>query len=164
MVMAMLKGRIEPINAQRFKYLKDSLNSAGETPLSTREIFRALILPIANDQAKSANSKEILAQLVARSFPEPVRFIERMQRRFLGELADIFINEFQRTYPHATKKELYWNFHLVISSLLGTLAQQRRLHDFSRGLCDDSDSEDMRNRLIDFVSTAFDAGICSPRS
>ena len=68
MVMAMLKRRIEPINAQRFKYLKDSLNSAGETPLSTREIFRALILPIANDQAKSANSKEILAQLVARSF------------------------------------------------------------------------------------------------
>ena len=164
MVLEMLKRRIEPINTQRFKYLEESLKLAGERALSVREIFRALILPIAHEIAKSPNSRETLAQLVARSFTEPVRFIEKMHRRFFGELAETFINELQRTYPHAPRKELYWNFHLVISSMLGTLAQHRRLHDFSRGHCDESDVEDMCNRLIDFVSTGFDAGIRSPRT
>jgi AcrR family transcriptional regulator len=159
MVLEMLKRRIEPINANRLKYLEQSRSLAGESPLSGREIFRALILPISHEISKSMTSRQILAQLVARSFTEPARFIEKMHRRFFGELSEIFINELQRTYPNASKKELYWNLHFVISSMLGTLAQHRRLHDFSRGYCDESDVENMCNRLIDFVSSGFETGI-----
>ena len=164
MVLEMLKRRIEPINAQRLEYLEVSRKLAGESSLSVREIFRALILPISFEIAKSMTSREILAQLVARSFTEPARFIQKMHRRFFGELSEIFINELQCTYPTASKKELYWNLHIAISSMLGTLAQHRRLHDFSRGNCDESDVEDMCNRLIDFVSSGFDAGISSALS
>jgi AcrR family transcriptional regulator len=162
MVLEMLKRRIEPINAHRLKYLDKSRRLAGESSLSVHEIFRALILPISFEIAKSMTSREILAQLVARSFTEPARFIEKMHRRFFGELSDVFVNELQRTYPNASKKELYWNLHIAISSMLGTLAQHRRLHDFSKGYCDESDVEDMCNRLIDFVSSGFDTGISSP--
>ena len=164
MVLEMLKRRIEPINAQRLQYLEESRKLAGESSLPVREIFRALILPISFEIAKSMTSREILAQLVARSFTEPARFIQKMHRRFFGELSEIFINELQRTYPNASKKELYWNLHIAISSMLGTLAQHRRLHDFSRGNCDESDVEDMCNRLINFVSSGFDAGISSTLS
>ena len=164
MVLEMLKRRIEPINAQRLQYLEESRKLAGERSLPVREIFRALILPISFEIAKSMTSREILAQLVARSFTEPARFIQKMHRRFFGELSEIFINELQRTYPNASKKELYWNLHIAISSMLGTLAQHRRLHDFSRGNCDESDVEDMCNRLINFVSSGFDAGISSTLS
>ena len=161
MVMAMLKRRIEPINANRLKYLGNSRNLAGNRPLPPHEIFQALILPVCHEIAKSSATRENLAQLVARSFTEPVRFIQKMHQRFFRELSENFIEELQRTYPNADKKDLYWNLHLVISSMLGTFAQQRRLNDFSKGLCDESDIEDLGSRLIDFVSTGFEAGINS---
>lgn len=164
MVLEMLKRRIEPINTHRLKHLEESRKLAGNQPLSAREIFRALIIPISQEIAKSITSREILAQLVARSFTEPARFIEKMHKRFFGELSEIFINELQRTYPKVSKKELYWNLHIGISSMLGTLAQHRRLRDFSKGYCDESDVEDMCNRLINFVAAGFDAGISSASS
>ena len=161
MVMAMLKRRIEPINANRLKYLLHARDLAGNRPLPTREIFQALILPICQEIAKSSTSRDNLAQLVARSFTEPVRFIQKMHQRFFRELSDNFIEERQRTYPSAEKKDLYWNLHLVISSMLGTFAQHRRLNDFSKGLCDESDVEEMGRRLIDFAAKGFEAGINS---
>ena len=48
-------------------------------PLTTEQILRALILPIGEEIAKSAHSRQTLAQLVARSFTEPAHFIERMK-------------------------------------------------------------------------------------
>ena len=161
MVMAMLKRRIEPINANRLKYLGDSRSLAGNRPLCPREIFRALILPVCHEIAKSSATRENLAQLVARSFTEPARFIQKMHQRFFRELSENFIGELQRTYPKADKTDLYWNLHLVISSMLGTFAQHRRLNDFSKGLCDKNDIDDLSRRLIDFVSTGFEAGINS---
>lgn len=161
MVMAMLKRRIEPINANRLKYLGDSRSLAGDRALRPREIFRALILPVCHEIAKSAATRENLAQLVARSFTEPARFIQKMHQRFFRELSENFVAELQRTYPKASPKDLYWNLHLVISSMLGTFAQHRRLGDFSKGICDENDVEDLSRRLIDFVSTGFEAGINS---
>ena len=161
MVMAMLKRRIEPINANRLKYLCDSRSLAGDRALRPREIFRALILPVCHEIAKSAATRENLVQLVARSFTEPARFIQKMHQRFFRELSEHFIAELQRTYPKASPKDLYWNLHLVISSMLGTFAQHRRMSDFSKGICDENDIEDLSRRLIDFVSTGFEAGINS---
>ena len=45
--------------------------------------------------------------------------------------------------------------------MLGTFAQHRRMSDFSNGICDENDIEDLSRRLIDFVSTGFEAGINS---
>jgi len=159
MVLAMLKRRIDPINANRLKYLDNSRNLSGNQPLAPREIFRALILPICHEIAKCSTSRDNLAQLVARSFTEPVRFIQKMHQHFFREVSETFVEELHRTYPNSEKKDIYWNLHLVIASMLGTFAQHRRLNDFSKGLCDENDVEDLGNRLIEFVSTGFEAGI-----
>ena len=159
MVMAMLKNIIEPINSNRLEYLNESKKLASHRPLTVKEIFRALILPICNEIAKSSTSQENLAQLVARSFTEPVKFIERLHKRFFSELSEIFIDELQKTYPKANQRDLYWNFHFAVSSMLGTLAQQRRLRDFSNGICDQNDISTMNNRLIQFISSGFEAGL-----
>ena len=156
----MLKRRIEPINANRLKYLGDSRSLAGDRALRPREIFRALILPVCHEIAKSRH-KGKLGPTSRPQFYRTRPLHPENAPTFFRELSENFVAELQRTYPKASPKDLYWNLHLVISSMLGTFAQHRRLGDFSKGICDENDVEDLSRRLIDFVSTGFEAGINS---
>ena len=159
MVLEMLKTRVQPINRRRMECLEEARCLTDGNPLTTRQILRALILPIGEEIAKSAHTRQTLAQLVARSFTEPARFIERMHRKFFGELCEVFMDELPKTHPMVKEEDLYWNLHLAISSMLGALAQHRRLREFSKGTCDEDDTCDMIERLINFVTHGFEAGI-----
>ena len=159
MVLEMLKSRVKPINQRRMECLQEAREKTGDKPLTTQQILQALILPIGEEIAKSTHSRETLAQLVARTFTEPARFIEKMHRKFFGDLCEIFMDELRRTHPHSEEEDLYWNLHLAISSMLGALAQHRRLKDFSKGNCKEEDSQEMIERLVVFASHGFEAGI-----
>ena len=161
MVLEMLKSRIKPINEKRIEYLERARQQAKGQPLSTKSIIEALLLPIGEEISKSSHSRKTLAQLVARSFTEPESFIQKMHRRFFGELCEIFVKELKRSHPNVKESEIYWNLHFAISSMLGALAQQRRLSDFSGGRCDDEDTHAMVKRLIVFISSGFEEGIKS---
>jgi hypothetical protein len=69
------------------------------------------------------------------------------------------MDELRKTHPEVKEQDLYWNLHLAISSMLGALAQHRRLKDFSKGACDEDDTQDMIERLITFSTHGFEAGI-----
>ena len=159
MVMEMLKLRIRPINQKRLAYLTEAKKKSPHRPLTTFEIMRALILPIGDEIAKSPHTRKSLGQLVARTFTEPENFIQTMHKRFFGEICEVFMKELRKTHPKSTDENLYWNLHLCISSMLGTLAQHRRLKDFSNGKCNEDDTNEMIERLINFVATGFEAGI-----
>lgn len=159
MVLEMLEARVKPINELRLAYLRGARQRAGDGPLTTREIIRALILPVGEQIAKSSHDCKILAQLVARTFTEPANFIQTMHRKFFGELCETFMDELRRAHPRASEENLYWNFHLSISSMLGALAQHRRLKDFSHGICNETDFQAMVEKLITFVTNGFEAGI-----
>ena len=159
MVLEMLSSRIKPINEKRLHYLQNAREDSGGKPLKTIEIFKALIVPIGEELSKSSHSRKTLALLVARSFTEPESFIQKMHSRFFGELCETFILELQRAHPQAKEIDIYWNLHFTISSMLGALAQHRRLHDFSGGRCDDENAEDMIHRLLVFVTNGFEAGL-----
>ena len=155
----MLSSRIKPINQKRLHYLQNAREDSGGKPLKTIEIFKALIVPIGEEISKSSHSRKTLALLVARSFTEPESFIQKMHSRFFGELCETFILELRRAHPQAKELDIYWNLHFAISSMLGALAQHRRLNDFSGGRCDDDNAEDMIHRLLIFVTNGFEAGL-----
>lgn len=161
-MLEMLQARVRPINHRRMQYLAEAREKSEGKPLSTRDILRALILPIGEEIAKSTHTRQTLAQLVARTFTEPAKFIQTMHRKFFGELCEKFMDELRMTHPNAEEKDLYWNLHLAISSMLGALAQHRRLKDFSKGCCNEEDTQDMINRLITFATHGFEAGISQP--
>ena len=162
MVLEMLQARVRPINQRRIQYLAEAKEKSAGQPLSTKDILRALILPIGEEIAKSAHTRETLAQLVARTFTEPAKFIQTMHRKFFGELCEKFMDELRKTHPQVEEKDLYWNLHLSVSSMLGAMAQHRRLKDFSKGTCDEEDTQDMIERLITFATHGFEAGISQP--
>ena len=100
MVLEMLQARVRPINQRRMQYLTEAKKRLGGKALSTKDIMRALILPIGEEISKSSHSRKTLAQLVARSFTEPESFIQKMHRRFFGELCENFVKELKRSHPH----------------------------------------------------------------
>ena len=161
-MLEMLQARVKPINQRRMHYLEKARAQSAGKPLNTKDILRALILPIGEEIAKSTHTRQTLAQLVARTFTEPAKFIQTMHRKFFGELCEKFMDELRRTHPKVEEKDLYWNLHLSVSSMLGALAQHRRLKDFSKGTCDEDDTQDMIERLITFATHGFEAGISQP--
>ena len=85
--------------------------------------------------------------------PNPPASSKKCTSAFSGNSRRISLPNYREPTPEASPKDLYWNLHLVISSMLGTFAQHRRMGDFSKGICDENDVEDLSRRLIDFVST-----------
>jgi|TARA_B110000879_G_scaffold164617_1_gene212597 AcrR family transcriptional regulator len=159
MVLEMIKSKIEPINTKRRKKLADAKLKSPNRPLPTIEIFRALIQPVGEEVEKQISNKSGIIEIISRSFTEPANFLEKIHKRFFGELSQIFMNELKNSHPTAKEEDLYWNYHFAVSSMLGTLAQHRRINDFSFGRCNENAIQDMIERLIIFVSNGFDAGI-----
>lgn len=155
----MLRERVQPINARRLELLKLAKREKEGQPLRAHEIFHSLIFPIGEEISRSAQSRCSLAQLVARTFTEPARFIERMHQRFFSQIAEIYHRELSLAYPLASSREIYWHLHLAVSSMLGALAQHRRLDAFTQGACTEEQVEEMIGRLIQFVTHGFDQGI-----
>ena len=158
-VLEMIKSKIEPINAKRRKKLADAKLKFPNQPLPTTEIFRALIHPVGEEVEKQIKNKSGIIEIISRSFTEPARFLENIHKRFFGELSQIFITELKNSHPTANEEDLYWNYHFAVSSMLGALALNRRISDFSFGKCNENAIQDMIERLIVFVSNGFEAGI-----
>ena len=159
MVLEMIKSKIEPINRETNKRLLSAKNKFESKPIPTIEIFRALILPVGEVVAKEISNQTGIIEIIARSFTEPASFVDKIHERFFGELSQTFMIELTKSHPNAKKEDLYWNFHFAVSSMLGALAQHRRIHDFSSGRCNENAIEEMIDRLILFVSEGFEAGI-----
>ena len=159
MVLEMLRERIQPINERRMELLNLARSQSNGLPLSTFLIFHSLIHPIGEEISRSVKLRCSLAQLVARTFTEPVKFIERMHQRFFSQVAEVYHRELLLAHPHTPSKEIYWHLHLTVSSMLGALAQHRRLHDFTQGKCAEEEVSQMIVRLIHFVTNGFEKGI-----
>ena len=159
MVLEMIQSKIEPINSKRRKRLVEAKVKFADKPLPNIEIFRALIHPVGEEVEKQITNQNGIIEIISRSFTEPAEFLDKIQKRFFGELSQVFMTELKKSNPNANEEDLYWNYHLAVSSMLGTLAQHRRMIDFSVGKYNQNDVTAMIDRLIIFVSNGFEAGI-----
>lgn len=159
LVIEMLRHRIAPINAERLRLLNVAKLQSEGKPLKPIVIFKALLLPIGEAATGSSGPDSRFMQLVGRSFTEPASFLEKVHRRLFRELADIFMVELRRTHPQANEEDLFWNLHFVVATMLGALANHRRLAPFSGGICQDKDVAEMIQRLIVFAAGGFASSI-----
>ena len=159
MVLEMLESKIEPINNKRKQRLAEAKHNSPNDPLTTSDIFRALILPVGEEVQKQFFNQSSIVNIISRSFTEPASFLEKIHKRFFGELSQIFIDELKLTYPDANEDDIYWNFHFAIASMLGAFAQHRRIKDLTQGRCNENAISEMIKRLIKFVSSGFEAGM-----
>ena len=159
LIMEVLRQRVAPVNAERLRMLKEAKVRASGEPLRPDEIFEALLLPIGRAAVGNEGPDSTFMQLLGRSFTEPTDFLEKVHRDLFGRLAETFFRELARTYPDANTGELFWNLHFVVATMLGALAQHRRVTVLSGGACDECDVDGMLRRLITFATAGFSAGM-----
>jgi AcrR family transcriptional regulator len=155
LVIEMLSRRIAPINAERLRLLDNAKLQSDGNPLNPIDIFKSLLLPIGQAATGAEGPDPRFMQLVGRSFTEPASFLEKVHRQLFRELSDIFMVELRRSHPEAREEDLFWNLHFVVATMLGALANHRRLAPFSGGLCAGKNVSEMIQRLIVFAAGGF---------
>lgn len=162
LVMEMLRQRVTPINKERLRLLEEAKQEAFGHPVSLERILEALIMPLGG-AARGPDGPDLsFLQLVGRAFSEPAEFLRRVHETFFRELAELFMQEIRRSCPQATEKELWWNLHFAINSMLGSLSQCSRAEAMSSGICKSDDLDDMLKRLVAFLAKGFRASPASP--
>src|SRR5215475_5378051 len=88
----------------------------------------------------SGENSALLEKLVAENF-------DQSSTAFIDALCDCL--------PHLGRTEVCWRFHFLLGAIYYTAAGPHRIHAFSHGRCDPSDTEAVIAELVPFMTRAF---------
>ena len=154
---AVFARRLEPINRRRLELLDECIADTGKGLLPLEGVIRALINPVMDvdlNKPELANFKTLMGRL----HWEPKGMLKQLLAKQFGQLITRFTEAFQRALPELAPEELFWRIHFMVGSMAHTLACQDTVEVISGGLCDTSDVEGTRERLVSFIA----AGMRSP--
>ena len=127
MVMAMLKRRMSRLmqTASNTWVIQEVCRGPGLRP---REIFRALILPVCHEIAKSRHKRKF-GPTCRPCFTEPARFIKKCQLFRTSKFRCLNFRELTQSFPKRSLLEFVLGYFFHARNF----CQHRRLGDFSRG-------------------------------
>ena len=156
LVRSVFLRRLEPLNNERLELLDALEVAAAGSPIELEAILDAWVMP-ALRMGQSPEGKRF-KRLLGRIYSEPGDSLQTLLRELFGEILQRFSAAIGRTLPELSLEELMWRVHFMLGAMIHTVADQPSIRALSGGLCDPSDIEGVRRRLIDFVA----AGLRSP--
>ncbi|MGA2262107.1 MAG: TetR/AcrR family transcriptional regulator [Acidobacteriota bacterium] len=153
LIQAVFARRLTPLNRERLEALDACETEAGGKPVPLDGLLRAFLVPV----LKLGRDGEGFMRLLGRMYSEPSLDIQRVFTAELGEVVGRFLRAFRRTLPELSPEELFWRLFFIIGAMAQTLAAGSLLKFLSGGICDPSDMEDARTRLIGFASAGLGA-------
>lgn len=145
LLAAVFQRRIEPINAERLKRLKNLKES--EHPLTLRSVLATFLEPVIE-----AVNAEAGPAVMARLFGEPQSITQPVLEGAFSEVATAYRETLAELLPKISEEELHWRFHFTIGSMVHLLQFQAPLlrepspELFNQGM----------QRLIDFVAAGLE--------
>ncbi|MEC9350054.1 MAG: TetR/AcrR family transcriptional regulator [Planctomycetota bacterium] len=153
LVRSVFLRRLEPLNNERLELLDALEVAAAGSPIELEAILDAWVMP-ALRMGQSPEGKRF-KRLLGRIYSEPGDSLQTLLRELFGEILQRFSAAIGRTLPELSAEELMWRVHFMLGAMIHTVADQPSIRAFSGGLCDPSDIEGVRRRLIDFVSAGL---------
>lgn len=155
LMRAVIQRRIEPINAERLQRLDALISAHTPYPIPLEPIFEALFEPLFEHATTEKGNDLTFMQMIGRAVTEPADFMRKMHKEFFTELSSRFLTELKRTCPELSEQELQLRFHLSISTMLGTIADQVRLENLSGGKLSSRNLDGICDELTAFVVAGF---------
>jgi AcrR family transcriptional regulator len=155
LMRALIRERFEPINQQRLKLLAERVEACSPNPVPLNEIYDALFRPLFAGVESAPVNDNSLMQIIGRALTEPADFMRSLHKEFFAELSATFIREIQRSCPDLSEEQLHYRFFLSISTMIGTIIEQVRLENISRGKLDATNLDRILQELTDFVVAGF---------
>ena len=158
LIEAVFERRLKPVNSRRLALLDAAEARAGSAPAPLEAVVRALaepMLALAHPAGKGGGSP---LRLFGRVIAEPSEVIQRIMRKQFGHVVRRFSAAFARSLPDLPEAVVIWRFHFCVGAMAHIMSDPTRLRQFTHGLCDPADSEEVVRQLVVFLS----AGLRSP--
>jgi AcrR family transcriptional regulator len=146
----------EPMIEERLRGLDDALRLRGRARVAA--IIEAFIRP-ALQQVEVADG-ETFIRLRAVLSGENSALLEKLVAENFDQSSSAFIDALCEGLPQLTRTDICWRFHFLLGAIYYTAAGPHRIHAFSNGRCDPSDTEAVIAELVPLMTRAF----CAPAS
>jgi hypothetical protein len=144
---------------ERLRGLKAALRLRGKARLAA--IIEAFIRPAL--QQVEVEEGETFIRLRAVLSGENSDLLEKLVAENFDQSSTAFIDALCELLPHLSRKDICWRFHFLLGTIYYTAAGPHRIHAFSGGRCDPSDSNEVIKELVPFMTRAFLAPATKPR-
>src|SRR5262249_33888590 len=144
----------EPLIEERLRGLEAAARLRGKARVAA--IIEAFIRPAlaqveAEDGATFIRLRAVLPG-------ENSELLEKLVAENFDQSRPAFIDKLCECLPHLSRTDVCWRFHFLLGTIYYTAAGPHRIAAFSNGRCNPSNTEDVINELVAFMTRAF----CAP--
>jgi AcrR family transcriptional regulator len=148
----------EPMIEGRLRGLEAALRLRGKARLAA--IIEAFIRPAL--QQVEVEEGETFIRLRAVLSGENSELLEKLVAENFDQSSTAFIAALGECLPHLSRTDVCWRFHFLLGAIYYTAAGPHRIHAFSGGRCDPTNTEDVIKELVPFMTRAFLAPATRP--
>ncbi len=154
---AVLRRKIEPVNARRLNLL-DGLESAlPEVKPTLEEILEAFLLPVFEAQHTLGVDMRHFRALMGRMFTAPGEWAPAVMQRLLEPIIGRFMEALLRAEPKLRREDLVWGMHFATGSIAYHLTGGLLSRLTGTELVDDGDQQERIGRLVRFTAAGIRA-------
>lgn len=155
LILAVLRRRLTPLNAERLALLDQFEAEAKGTAVSVDKILEALFRPAIELVARGAKGGRFFIRLMAQCLAEPGAFLQPLIVEEFAEKNRRFHAAIRRALPYLSSDEVHWRLHFAHGVFLHTVANARVLELSSDRRCRVVDVEGTLARMIEFCAAGF---------
>lgn len=154
--LEVLRKRLDKLNKDRHRMLEET-KGRFDTAVPVETIIEAFLIPILKMYELDPNSGQFLVML-GRAFSESTEIKQKVFQQFFRSTAEEFLAALQEALPDLSQAEIYYRFHFMISTMVGTLMEPERLTMISGGTCQSDEMEKLIGQMIKFITAGFEEG------
>ena len=158
LILAVLRRRMQPLNAGRLALLDRFEKEAEGKPLPIEKILEALLRPPTELVARGAKGGRFFIRLMAQCLSEPGAFLQPLIEEEFAEKNRRFHKALRQALPFLSSDEIHWRLHFAHGVFLHTIANSRVLELSSQRRCRITNVEATLGRMIEFCAAGFTAG------
>ena len=156
LVRAVLARRFRPITEQRLASL-DACEDREEGAPELECVLRAFVAPVITMLADDPDQGAHFIRFMGRVHSELNQSTAAMLHEEFGTTLQRFGAALRAALPELPIDQLYWRFHFAMGAMLHTISCGRMLTEYTQGVCNYDDPEDVTSRLVSFMAAGMRA-------
>lgn len=161
LAIAVLKRRMDPINAERRARL-DALPAHPSVEAIVRAFVEPLLRPGVVHDAAPVQPGSGFCRLVGRLMVEQPPFLRDFLAAQFRELGWRFCGALQRALPDCDAATLWWRLHFLVGAIAHTLQNAATLRHLTDDLCRDDDVDAVVEQLVQFAASGMQSKAPAP--
>ncbi|MFN7672466.1 MAG: TetR/AcrR family transcriptional regulator [Planctomycetota bacterium] len=156
LAIAVLKRRMDPINAERRARL-DALPAHPSVEAIVRAFVEPLLRPGVVHDAAPVQPGSGFCRLVGRLMVEQPPFLRDFLAAQFRDLGWRFCDALRQALPGHDAATLWWRLHFLVGAIAHTLQNAATLRHLTDGLCGDDDVDAVVEQLVQFAAAGMQA-------